>query len=104
MMRLQFTGFLRAVRGERLLGNRPRIASEPCATLREAEEWVAGMLASNIEAGKKIAEAGTRKHGTKTKKRAARQPRAADQTVRRRPRARSANRGAADAAPARSDA
>ncbi len=56
-----YIGYVRAARGERLLGNRPSVESDPCKTLREAQEWVATMLASNVEAGKRIAEAGTRR-------------------------------------------
>jgi len=65
-MRQQFTGFVRAVRGSRLLGNRTLIESEP-DTRGAAEQWVAGMLASNVEAGMQIAEAGVRKYAAKTK-------------------------------------
>lgn len=63
-----FIGYLRAARGERLLGNKTFIESDPCKTRGEAESWVSTMLASNVETGKPVVESGVRKHEAKAKK------------------------------------
>ncbi len=66
---MAFTGYLRAARGERLLGNKTLIESDPCPTRTAAEQWVISMLASNVEARKPVVESGVRKDEGKSQKR-----------------------------------
>lgn len=71
-MRQQYVGYIRAVRGKRLTGNRPFIESDP-STRTEAERWLNSMLESCVEECVEVGEAGTRKYDAKSKARGSRQ-------------------------------